>query len=93
MYRRDYLHKVATRTGDLDIMNQYRSYRRMVNNMVKVAKIKYYEKLYSENYVNSKVLFKELSKLTGKNDSTYNSPSPLSANELKYMYIYIYLQI
>lgn len=82
MYRRDHLHKVATRTGDIDIMNEYRSCRRMVNQLVKEAKCKYYDKLYSDNNVNSNILWKELSKLTGKNDSADNCCSPLSADEL-----------
>ena len=85
MYKRNYFHKIACQTGDLHMLNQYKYYRNMVNKTVKDVKKKYYEKLYSDNTLSSKLLWKELSKLSG-NTIDAKVSSPLTANELNHFF-------
>ena len=82
MYRRNHFHKVACRTGDVDKMNQYKFYRRMVNEMIKESKKNYYQKLYTKSKPSSKMLWKELSKLSGNSTTTDRFDSSLTADEL-----------
>ena len=81
MYKRDYLHKVATRTGDTDTFNEYKSLRNEVNVLIRNSKMKYYNDLYNDGKSNSRKLWSELSRLSGKNYSN-ECDNTLTADQL-----------
>ena len=63
MYKRDFLHDKAIKTGDSDIWANYKKMRNLVNRTIKKNIISYYENIINKSQKNSKTFWKELGKI------------------------------